>query len=194
MPRGQVTADGTEELVGRAKDGDRAAAVALYERFFDPTYRYAQTVTGSHHDAEDVTQTALVAANTGIHNYDPKKAPYEAWLFGIVRNTAFATLKKRSRHGLFTPLQLRSIRERSDDRSGVLARPPGSRSNEHESLIEALGGLSDAEREVLALRFVLDWDFNQIAALTERTPAAVRKIQQRALEKLRASSESTGEA
>ncbi len=54
-----------------------------------------------------------------------------------------------------------------------------------ERLSEALQRLSAAEREVIELRFVEEWELAVIAEVTGRTPADVRRLIASALERLR---------
>jgi DNA-directed RNA polymerase specialized sigma24 family protein len=51
-------------------------------------------------------------------------------------------------------------------------------------LVRALDRLTADQREVVALRFVADLSIDTVAALTDRTPNAVKALQHRALETL----------
>jgi len=51
-------------------------------------------------------------------------------------------------------------------------------------LVRALDRLTADQREVVALRFVADLSIDTVAALTGRTPNAVKALQHRALETL----------
>lgn len=53
-------------------------------------------------------------------------------------------------------------------------------------LAEALGRLSEEQREIVRLRFVDEWEADVVAEVTGRSPAEVRRIEREAIAALRA--------
>lgn len=87
------------ELVGHRGDGEADAFAALVERHGDTVLRYAFTLTGNAHDAEDVTQDTFMAGwrrRRDIRLVDGSMLP---WLLVTARNHASNLSRKRLRRG-----------------------------------------------------------------------------------------------
>ena len=85
-----------------AQTGSEQAWRQLFEQHFDAVYRFCVAVAGGRHDlAEELAQQVFVIAARRIHRFDPSRAAFRAWLFGIVRNRHMAirtSEKRRKRH------------------------------------------------------------------------------------------------
>src|SRR5262245_52180672 len=84
-------------LLERAAAGDLDAFGAIYRRYQQIVYRFARVMTGSADAAEDVTQEVFVALLTDAVRYDPARAAFSTYLYGIVRNLSRARLRRDSR-------------------------------------------------------------------------------------------------
>jgi RNA polymerase sigma-70 factor (ECF subfamily) len=134
------------ELVTALRAGDAVAFDELYRRHRDWVLRLAHRVTGSGTDALDVLQETFL--------YLLRKAPelelrvrMTTLLFPVVRN-----------------LSLQRRRQRGTASAAVepLAEDPPLASAEE--LVAALGGLPEAQRQALLLRFVDGKSLQEIAA------------------------------
>jgi RNA polymerase sigma-70 factor (ECF subfamily) len=74
-------------LVQRAQEGYLDAFAELVERHGPLAYRVALRLLGSHHDAEDVAQEALVAAWQQLPGFKADSA-FSTWLYQIVTRRA----------------------------------------------------------------------------------------------------------
>jgi len=85
-----------------AQRGSEQAWRQLFERHFDAVYRFCVALAGGRHGmAEELAQQAFVIAAGRIHRFDPSKATFRAWLFGIVKNRQMAIRaneQRRKRH------------------------------------------------------------------------------------------------
>lgn len=146
------------------------------ERTFDPdpylddVLRYAFFRLGSREDAEDVAVQVRHASLRMKEVEDPR-----IFLIGIARRKVADILRRRSR----AP-QVRSL----DDPS--FAPPGGADDLEAIHRRAAIAGvmrkLPDDQREALALKYLIGLSAAEIASLTEKTPAAVNSLLQRARE------------
>jgi RNA polymerase sigma factor (sigma-70 family) len=117
--------------------------------------------------AEDLLQETFVAAYrardraVAVENID-------AWLFGIARHRALAALRRRRRM------------RRALGRLGARPQeqPESAEVSDVMNTLERL--LSPDDRSLVVLRYVHDFDATQLAALTGRSPAAIRKRLERA--------------
>jgi RNA polymerase sigma-70 factor, ECF subfamily len=74
------------ELLRRAADGERQAFELVYHRYQQVVYRFARAMTGRPDVAEDVTQEVFIAVIKELPRYDPARAGFTTYLYGIARN------------------------------------------------------------------------------------------------------------
>src|SRR6185369_227999 len=80
----------------RARQGDRDAFGRLVRRHQRRVYAAALHILGSHSDADDATQEALVRAYRGLATFDGR-ADFSTWLYWITVNTALNALRSGKR-------------------------------------------------------------------------------------------------
>jgi len=163
----QAADDG--RLVRAARDGERAAFAALYDR-------YARVVHGvllarvSRDDVEDLVQDVFLAAWRRLDDLrDP--AAFGGWLTMIARNRA-TDFHRRSTEFVELPEQL-PVREAA------------TAEMEARAALDAIRDLPDAYRETLVLRLVEGLTGPEIATRTGLTPASVRVNLHRGMKLLR---------
>ena len=85
-----------------AQSGSQQAWRELFERHFDPLYRFSIALAGGRRDlAEEVAHEVFVIAARRIHRFDPGRATFRAWLLGIAKNRHMvirASEQRRKRH------------------------------------------------------------------------------------------------
>ena len=151
-----------------------AAVAALAPRLV----AYALARTGSRADAEDIAQDALIAL---VRRWRRDGAPEssDAFVFAIAKRRAGRVVVRRALTAPIDTLREVAHREPSAERAF------GDRS-ELTAVLSALRRLRRADRETLLLRAVGELGFNEIAALTRTTPAAVKMRISRARRRLAA--------
>ena len=156
----------------------RAAApsfAAVAEELLDDVYGYLLYMTKNWAIAEDLTSETFETALRRWRRFDPRRGTPRTWLLAIARSTALDWFRadKRRRH--------------REERAGLDAlheeREPAFEGLSAE-LQDALRTLSAGEREVIALRIVLDLEGEEVARLLGITPTAVSTRLHRALGKL----------
>jgi RNA polymerase sigma-70 factor (ECF subfamily) len=158
----------------RASVTEPEAFVTIFERHFDPIYRYLARRVGVDVGSELASEvfTAAFAQRT---RYDLARADAAPWLYGIAANLL------RRRH--------RSERRRLR----AYARTPLERAAELDvgqqadpAVAEALAALKPADREVLMLFAWADLDYEQIAEALQVPVGTVRSRLHRARQQVRA--------
>lgn len=85
---------GDVALLAEAGLGDLEAFGTLYRRHQQRVYRFARAMTGSNDAAEDITQEVFVALLTDAGRFDPSRAAFTTYVYGIVRNLSRHRMRK----------------------------------------------------------------------------------------------------
>ena len=148
------------DLVRVAKSGDLAAFEELVKRHERRIYGLARRLTGSDHDAQDVTQQAFLSAIKNLSGFR-ETAAFSTWLTTITANAALKVLRKRR------SLSTTSLDEATEpNQDGQIPHPEyiadwretpdilAQRAETHRLLDEASAELSPIHRAVFLLRDV----------------------------------------
>jgi RNA polymerase sigma-70 factor (ECF subfamily) len=143
------------------------------ETHLDDVYGYLAWFTGDRGAADDLTGETFERALRLWHRFDPKRGSARTWLCQVARTVAldhFRSEKRRVRRD-----QLAATPERIDERfaEGLSA-----------DLESALQTLTAGEREVVALRVVLDLDAGTTGRILGISPTNCTTRLNRALKKL----------
>jgi RNA polymerase sigma-70 factor, ECF subfamily len=133
----------------------------LFERHHLIVFRFFRRMTGSTTTAEDLTQDVFVRVVRGIETYEDQ-ARERSWIFRIARNVLLDRQRQLERRPTVVPLDTAAV---------VPIRPPQELGA---ALEAALGQLPEAERQAFLLRELVGLGYQEIAAVTDATPAAVR--------------------
>jgi RNA polymerase sigma-70 factor, ECF subfamily len=146
---------------------------ATAEEHLDDVYAYLVYLTHDRLLAEDLAADTFEKALRLWRRFDPARASARTWLCQIARTTAldwFRAEERRRRR------EERTASPEREDRGFVEGLSP--------ELEAALGELSAGEREVIALRILLDLDGEEAARVLGISPTAVSTRLSRALKKL----------
>jgi len=163
-------------LVRRVLDGDPRAFTILVDRHLQPCLRFATRMLGGRHDAEDVTQEALLRAYRALATYDPAGS-FRTWLFAILVNRCRTSLLQRSRY----------VRRVVTDEDAMHNAVSGDDATATELRIEierALALLEPDQREAFLLKHVEQLGYDEIAAVTGAGVSALKMRVKRACERL----------
>jgi RNA polymerase sigma-70 factor, ECF subfamily len=158
---------------------DAVSFSAAARNHLDAVYRYLLTMTKNAALAEDLTSETFERALQRWHRFDPKRAGERTWLLMLARSAALdhfrAEARRQRREERFAAEQ---DYEQADVQIDLGLSP---------ALEEALAELSAAEREVIALRVVVELDGDTAArvlgisrtACSTRLSRALRKLEER---------------
>ncbi len=156
----------------------RRSFAAAAEEHLDDVHRYLLMLTADPTLAEDLTAETFEKALRSWRRYDPRRSSERTWLCRIGRNVALDHFRSESRR------RRREERHAGEVAGSEVAPPELGFSPELEA---ALRTLSAGEREVLALRIVLDLDADAAArvlgvgrsACSMRLARALGKLEER---------------
>jgi RNA polymerase sigma factor (sigma-70 family) len=168
-------------LIELAKGGDVRAYGELVERYRELAFRTAFIVTRSAADAEDAAQDAFVKAYYALERFRVRDS-FRPWILRIVSNEAKNRLRSaRRREGL-------ALRVAQDRRSGDAAPSPEAAALDleaKEELLQALSGLKENDRLIIAYRYFLELSEAETARALGIRPGTVKSRLSRALDRLR---------
>ena len=166
-----------ESLVRRAQHRDQEAFAQLYEEHFDKIYRYVTLKIGNATEAEDMTQQVFLNALQSISSFKWKGVPFSAWLFRIAHNQVVDYFRSKKRTTV--PLDESLVSSSDNPQSAT------ERKLDIEQLILATKQLTEAQREVISLRFAGELSIAQVAKAMGKSQGAVKALQHSAIVALR---------
>jgi RNA polymerase sigma-70 factor, ECF subfamily len=168
-----------ERLLIEAAKMDPLRFADLYERHFDRVYAFVARRTGGRADAEDLTAEVFHRALANVGRFEWRGSPFVVWLLQIARNA----LADRWQRAAWERGELST--ESGDGLSADVDR--------RAMLSELVSRLPEDQQRVVVLRFIEQKSVREIAQELQRTEGAVKQLQYRALESLRACMRDTHE-
>jgi len=147
-----------EELVLRARDGDREAFVELMRQNEDALYHMAWSMLRKEEDVADAMQEAIFKAYRSIASLREPQF-FRTWIFRILINECNTLLRGRSR--TVTVAEFPVTASRGNDYDGVDMR-------------DAVDRLEQKQRVVVILHYFEDMSISQVAQTLELTESAVK--------------------
>jgi RNA polymerase sigma-70 factor (ECF subfamily) len=151
---------------------DPARFGELYEQNFFSVYAYIARRVGHRHQAEDLTAEVFREALASLGTFEWRGVPFVAWLLRIA-SRAVADYYKRSGRESGNP-----VKEPDEAVQQEIER--------HVILFQLVERLPEAQARVIRLRFVEQRSMREIAQMLGRSEGAVKQLQLRAIENLRA--------
>ena len=165
-------------LIRRAQQHDQEALTQLYEDNFDKIYRYVALKIGDKIEAEDMTQQVFLHALQSISSFRWRGIPFSAWLFRIAHNQVVDYLRRKAKQAT-VPL------DESQTSSDSNPQSMAEHGLDIEQLVSATKQLTEAQREVISLRFAGELPIAQVAKVMGKTQGAVKALQHSAIVALR---------
>jgi RNA polymerase sigma-70 factor, ECF subfamily len=176
-PAAEGLPEGTHErLLVEAAQRDPKQFSELYELHFERVYAYVARRVRDRDAAEDLTAEVFHKALRHLPRFKWTGAPFVTWLFRIAANTIADRMKHAAREsgvanlndlGETPPIDLEEIEQ-------------------HALLFRLVTELPEDQRRVIMMRFADDKSIRDIAGEIQRSEGAVKQLQFRGLESLRA--------
>ncbi|QBD79876.1 sigma-70 family RNA polymerase sigma factor [Ktedonosporobacter rubrisoli] len=149
---------------------DPAAFDQLYQCYAPRVYRYLRTRMASDEDASDLTQQVFLKAFEALPRYQARGISFIAWLLRIAHN-ALTDVYRRQHYAISwdaLPILFHPSTEGNPEDVALQAESLGY-------LRQILDKLDADKRNLLALRFAAGLSSSEIAQVTGRSQAAVKK-------------------
>ena len=165
-----------ERLLIEAAQKDPGRFAELYELNFHRVYAYVLRRVHNRIDAQDLTAHVFQQALANLGKFSWRGAPFAAWLYRIASNAIADQARRKSREVL--------------DNDQVGSANPGTAelesSERRARVFQAVSKLPEDQRRVIMLRFADEKSVREIAVELGRSEGAVKQLQFRGLETLRA--------
>jgi RNA polymerase sigma-70 factor (ECF subfamily) len=174
-----------EELIDLVARANESALSELYDRYHRLVFSIALNVAGRPEEAEEVTLDVFALLWQKAHTYRPEKAKVYTWLTTLARNKAIDLLRREN---------VRPLKHSISWAEVYPVPPTRSQSPEHAAELAArkkrvraaIGQLSEAQREAIALAYFGGLSHSEIARELELPLGTVKGRIRLGMQKLRA--------
>lgn len=169
-----------EELMELYQKGDFMAFETLYIRHSPRIYEFLKKKTSTD-IAHDLMQEVFAKLHKSRKTYNPQY-PFLPWIFTVVRNTLTDFYKKNE-----SKMVLSSSSIENHNIEALLATQENLMQDNKigQDISHILMALPEQQRQVIELRYLQEWSFEQIANELQTSPENIRKIVSRSLKKMR---------
>jgi RNA polymerase sigma-70 factor (ECF subfamily) len=180
---GDAGQGGDERRFVEAAQGDPAKFEALYQLHFERVYAFVAGRVRDRATAEDVTSEVFHKALANLSSYEWRGVPFVAWLLRIAANAVVDHAKRSARE---FPAPADPLEPAADpDLQASELRAIENRAQ----LFRLVGQLPEVQKRVVYERFVEQRSIREIAKRLNKTPGAIKQLQLRAVQNLRAQME-----
>ena len=176
-PAAKGLAEGAHErLLVEAAQQDPKKFSVLYEQNFDRVYAYVLRRVRDRDASEDLTAEVFHKALANLPRFHWTGAPFAAWLFRVASNTIADRAKRATRETDISQL----------DDLGETCQIDLEEVEQSALLFRLVSELPADQGRVIVMRFAEEKSIREIATELERSEGAVKQLQFRGLETLRA--------
>jgi RNA polymerase sigma-70 factor, ECF subfamily len=169
-----------EQGLVEAAQSDPAKFDALYELHFERVYAFVTSRMRNRTTAEDVTSEVFHKALASLPSYEWRGVPFVAWLLRIAANAIVDHVKRAAR-------EFPAPDDPPDPAAAPDLQASQMRAIEYRAqLLRLVGQLPEVQKQVVFERFVEQRSIREIAERLGKTEGAVKQLQLRAVQNLRA--------
>src|SRR4051812_21563560 len=167
-----------ERLVAEAQAGDSWAFGMIFDQYHESIHRYIASRVHRPSDAEDLTQHVFVKALEALPRYESRGVPFGGWLFRLARNAVIDHVRTRHEHAELDSVVESAHGDAGPDEIAVVRQ-------ELDAVGAALAGLTEEQKEAIALRFFAGLSAREAAEAMGKQEGTVRGLQFRAIASMR---------
>jgi RNA polymerase sigma-70 factor (ECF subfamily) len=165
------------ELVMRLKHYDPEAVREVVANHGTALHRYAASITGDAHVAEDIVSETYLRMLEHISTYVYTGAPFHTWLYRIAHNLALNAIRRE--RPASDEQVLEQLAAPDDDPEQLVQQ-----GEEQAELRQALLALTEEQQQVLLLRFAAGHSTAEVARTLQKSEGSVKQLQLRGLRSL----------
>lgn len=158
-----------EQVVQRVKAGDQQAYAELIKAYERQMYTYCYGILSNREEAEDALQNIFITVYQNIGQYQAGTS-FTSWLYKVAYHHSIDLIRKRKRWNRL----IASWKEHQQQ----------SPQPHETTLDELLMHLTAKERNLVMLKVVQQYSFEEIGQIMDMKPATLRKKYERVRKKL----------
>ncbi|MGZ7442589.1 RNA polymerase sigma factor [Paenibacillus sp. TH7-28] len=159
-----------DEWARQAQTGSQEAFIEITRHFEKELYTYCYYLIRDREETKDALQDIFIRAYRNIGDYRGD-SPFSAWLYRIAYNHSMDVLKKKKRY--------QRIADRYQNEAKLFTY-----SEQESAVMELLDPLTPSERNLVLLKAVEQYTFEEIGQIMDCKPATLRKQYERIRNKL----------
>ena len=167
-----------QELLRRARRFDSEALGMIYDRYSTPLYRYAVRLLGNPDSAEECVAEVFSRLLQALHRGTGPRDHLQAYLYRVAHNWITDQWRRQPPPAIELPTALSD--HHHPDPLNAIGDP-----YDQERVRRALAYLTPDQRQVIVLKYIEEWENEQVAAALGKPVGAVKSLQHRALTMLR---------
>ena len=162
----------------QAAQRDPAAFKPLYERYYEPIFRFIFRRTADEHLTADLCSQVFLQAMQKLSTYTYRGVPFSAWLFRMAMNEVAMYYRRHQKRRVVSleDQQLTDLLADMDDDPQPLPLEP---------MVHALDQLKESDLELIELRYFEKRPYREIADLLEITENNAKVKVHRILERIK---------
>jgi RNA polymerase sigma-70 factor, ECF subfamily len=168
---------GDDRLLVEAAKKDPSRFAELYELNFGRVYAYVARRVTDRDAAQDLTSDVFHKALANLHSFEWRGVPFAGWLLRIAANMIADRSKRGTKEVTGQDLP---------DLPDLDKRPKLEEADRSARLFGLVDQLPQDQRRVIGMRFAEEKSIREIAQALGRSEGAVKQLQFRALQNLRA--------
>jgi RNA polymerase sigma factor (sigma-70 family) len=180
----KATGPTDEQLIARFQQGDAYAYDLLVKRYRDPLMNFIFRFLGNRIEAEDILQETFLRLYKNKHYYK-EIAKFSTWIYTIAGNLAKTELRKRKRRNIFSIHNFMSTEKDYElPDKGITPDKYANSAITDTEIQKAIGKLSPKFKQVILLRDVQGFSYEEIAQIVNIPLGTVKSRVNRARLKL----------
>ncbi|ANF94881.1 RNA polymerase sigma factor [Paenibacillus bovis] len=157
-------------FINQVQQGNKQAYTVIIERFQKPLFLYCYYTLRDQQEAEDTTQETFLKAYKHINTFVPTYS-FSAWLYKIAQNLCMDAIKRRKKEFKIWTACKDLQMEQAQLASIHLVH-------------DYLDKLTEEEKQIVLLRSLEEYSYEEIAFIMNLRPATIRKKHERLRKKL----------
>lgn len=166
---------GTPRILGQMESGPDGFWTLL-EPEYEGAMMFCRKLMGDRDNGDDLYQDALVAAHAGFAGLKDQNS-FRPWLYRVIINTFRATIRR--------PWWKRRVRVEDEYLAELDTNKPQDRHTARRWLARAFQAISPAEQALVTLHELQGWPVDELAAVYQKSPGAIKASLFRARRKMK---------
>ena len=165
-------------LCARVRNLDEQALADMYDQYSPELFRYALRLLGDQDLAEECVADTFSRVLVALNNGGGPRDYLRAYLYRTAHNWVSDCYRRRQHTPvpLRAELQAESVNEPHNATAAELER---------DEVRQALARLTSDQRQVIVLRYLEEWEFEEISETLRKPIGAIKALQHRGIKSLR---------